>query len=218
MMWLYDWFVKFFIGRIEWSSLKFFLTGQYYGLKSDDIRKAVAMMSTGRYIILIRRETHLTTYLIGLGHLLKTFFWPMQRYPAKFGFWSHAAMHIESESLRDIDLQILEAIGKGVVSSDWWDVLNVDAICLLKPKHLDEDEFDKAMEAAKTLIGKGYDTIFDLKDSEKVSCVEFAYWSMLQADGGCLPNLSLWVERTGNLTPQMMYDSGDFEIAFEVRR
>lgn len=215
---IYDWFVNQFIGRIEWSSLKYFFTGRYYNLTSDDVRSALAKLSTGRYIILIRRNTHFTTYLIGTAHLLATLIWPTKYRKAHMGFWSHACLHLEDESLREIDLQIIEAVGQGVKISEFWDVLNCDSICLLKPKNYSEDEFEKVIAWARTLIGRPYDNVFNIKDDKEISCVEAAYSSLLAADPKGLPSLSEWVDRVNNLTPDMIYECGDFDVELEIRR
>lgn len=215
---IYDRLVNFGIGRIEFTSIKYFFTGRSYDLTSEDIRKALALMSTGRYIGLIRRKTHFTTYLIGLGHWFAMLLRPMPGRKRHFGFWSHAWLHIEDESLREIDLQILEAVGSGVKVSEFWDVLNADAIVLLRPKAYSEDQLDNALKLAKTYIGRPYDTTFDLESMNRISCVEYAYGSLKEENCNGLPQLTAWVNRVKNLTPDMIYECGDFEICLEIRR
>jgi hypothetical protein len=120
--------------------------------------------------------------------------------------------------LREIDIQILEAVGQGVKFSEFWDVLNCDSIVLLKPKNYTEDEFDWAMRHAKAYIGRPYDNVFNIHSDKNLSCVEYVYRSLLNADPSGLPGLVEWVDRTNNLTPDMIYECGDFDVELEIRR
>lgn len=157
---------------------------------------------------MLRRKTHFTTYLIGFSNLILN---------RKFGYWSHAFLHVE-DGTQDHDIEILEAVGSGVKTSDWWDVLDCDAVVLLKPKNYTEDQLENTIKYARSLIGTPYDNFFDLKSIKALSCVEYAFTSLLHENVDGLPLLTSWVKRVNNLTPDMLYECGDFDIILEVRR
>lgn len=215
---IYRFFILNIIGRIEWSSIKYLFQGRYYDLQEKDIEQAIRMMRVDRYIILLRRKTHFTTYLIGLGHWFAMKVRPYGERKAHFGFWSHLALHIEDFDADEVQLKILEAVGPGVKESTFWDVLNCDAICLLKPKNYTTEQMENVINYAKTRIGTKYDASFNLASDSEVSCVEYGYSALLHEDKKGLPLLSAWVDHVMNLTPDMVYESGDFEICLEIRR
>lgn len=208
---LYDKFVNYVIGRINWTGIKYYLTGREYNITDDEMDEIVSYLSSGRYICLSRRNTHLTTYLISISHFLLTLM--NKFYRPKFGYWSHVFMHIES----GVHLDIIESVGKGVVRTNYYRALNVDSICILKPKHFCEDEVENANDLAVKYIGSLYDTSFNIYDDNRLSCVELAYRCLSRVKNHGLPGLNTMVRRMGNLTPQMFYDCGDFEIVYEIR-
>lgn len=212
-----DFLIIKILGRLNWTGLKYFLTGREYNLLDQDIFGACREISKTRCIGLIRRNTHFTTYLITFGHLLVSCFYPKLRLEKKIGHWSHAFLHVEDIG-STAGFEVIEAVGSGVKKSEFWNVFNADSICLLKPKYIDANEFEKIVSFARSSVGVAYDTSFKMFDKSKMSCVEFVYNAMIGADSESLPNLKKMVEETGKLTPDMIYLCGDFEIVYEVRR
>jgi hypothetical protein len=199
------------IGRINWTGLRYYLTGKEFNMTDGEMDKVVKILSAGRYICLSRRSSHITTYMIGFAHFLLTVV--SKFYKAQMGYWSHVFMHIESGS----DLDIIESIGAGVVRTNYYRALNVDSVCILKPKYYNEKELEVANELAIKYLGALYDTAFDINDDSRLSCVELAYRCLIRSKPSGLPGLSKMIKQSGNLTPQMFYDCGDFEIVYEMR-
>lgn len=62
------------LGKIQWEWLAEWVNGRYYKItdrQQDEIR---ALLTQDYYIILTRRKTHLSTYMINLSHWLLTRF------------------------------------------------------------------------------------------------------------------------------------------------
>lgn len=211
---LYDRFVNFVIGRINWTGVKYLMTGREYNLTDDDIDQVYKLLIDHRCIVLTRRNTHLTTYLIGLSDFFLRLRRSRSMYPLKMGYWAH----IFTELSTGHELKIVESIGKGVVKSNFYRALNVDSICVLKPKYLSEEEMETANELAVKYIGALYDTCFNINDDSRLSCAELVYRSLSRTKPYGIPGLNTMIRRLGNLTPQMFYDCGDFEILLEIRR
>jgi len=208
MISIFDFIVIKIIGRIEFSSIRYLFTGKSYSLTRKDINKVCKSLETNRCFGLLRRSNHFTTYLIGASHWFLT---------GKFGYWSHAWANVESDEADGLDIDIIEAVGAGVIVSPFWDILNADAVCLLRPKNITEAEFDLIAKRIREFIGKKYDTFFNIKNVDKLSCEELLYWGIMSVNSDALPGLNKLIAKHGNFTPDMIYSSGDFKILLEIR-
>ena len=163
------------------------------------------------YIILTRNNNHLSSYMIGIADFFLR---------GKFGYWGHALMNLEDTVINNKDFRFVEAVGAGVQYAEFDEVMAVNSIVLLKPKHMHIDDWTRVLDTAKSDVGKPYDTLFDLQQDKALSCVELVR-DALQADPDyleCFANFEAMCQKYKRLTPQMIYDCSDFEIAYEVRR
>ncbi len=192
--------------------MKKWICGKYYNLTPEDHDKLFELLKPGYYIILTRRNTHLTTYLIALASRIKE---------GKFAHYTHALMNCNNEKVRDKhQLTFIEATGKGVGYSFFDQVLDCDSVCLLKPKNVDETEWIDIIDKMYQQYGKEYDTVFDLSESDKLSCVEMVRVALM-ADPNYEKDFSdfeAMIKKYGNLTPQLFRDSPDFEVVLEIKR
>lgn len=205
-----DFFIVKIFGKISWAGLKYFFTGSEYDLSDGQIDRVTTLLQNGRYVVLTRRDSHLSTYMVSLAHWLLTL---KKDSRPKFARWSHVLMHIES----GLNLDIIESAGRGVQRVSFYRALCVDHICVLKPKYLNNDQMEQVNELAKSYIGTLYDSTFDLHNDNRISCVELIYRTIMRVSPGALPNLNAMILKYGNLTPQMFYDCGDFEIVLEMK-
>lgn len=202
---------------IEWSGLKYFLTGKGHNLTLEDWFDIRDQLNNGYYIILTRRNTHLTTYGISLAHFALT---------GKFGHYSHALCNVEplKKAIGPLefftDFRFMEAIKKGVIYSNWFKVFDCDSICILKPKYYTQEEFDSCVSSIYDDLGKQYDKRLNVHDMSQMSCVELARERMLH-----LPDyhekmrvFEYMIKNEKNLTPQMFRDCPDFEVVLEIKR
>lgn len=130
-------------------------------------------------------------------------------------------MNVEGDLAGHLGYQLIEATGVGVHYSTFMEVFDCDSVALLSPRGVPLEEWTKVLDEVKTDLGKGYDTLFDISTDANVSCVEMVYWGLkaLPDFEQRFPKLvALISERGNNLTPQMLYDTGELEIIFEVRR
>lgn len=163
------------------------------------------------YIILTRNNNHLSTYFISLGDFLLK---------GKFGYWGHALINMENTVIDNTDFRFVEAIGTGVQYATFDEVMAVNSVALLKPKNMPIDAWTLILDKAKTDIGKPYDTLFDLQQDQKLSCVELVR-NALMADPNYstnFANFEAMVQQYDRITPQMFYDNPDFEVVYEIRR
>lgn len=197
------WFLLDFVGKIKWK-----LKG---GLTDQDREKLHKLLEDDYYIILTHRRNHLSTYLTSLGHLLLT---------GKWGFWSHALMNLEDEVQSKADFRLIEAVSAGVEYTPFDQVFDVDAVVLLKPKKLPLGVWTSILDSSKEYLGRKYDTLFDLAHDNKLSCVELVHNVIKHIPGYkvIFASFESAIERRKNLTPQMYYDSPDFEVVFELRK
>jgi hypothetical protein len=206
---IWNWIALNVTGKITWNFLK---GKRYWDLTDKDLSKVRNLCSKNYYIILIRRKTHLTTYLISLGNFLLT---------GKFSYWSHAAMNIDTSiTLSDEDFDFMEATGAGVHFSRFMQMFDCDAVCLLRPKGFTDENWTQAIDKMISEKGKPYDTLFDISNQERLSCVELVRVA-LQNTKGYTENFSSLeglISKANNLTPQMFYDCLDFEKVLEIRR
>lgn len=194
-------FIKF-IGKINWENKN--------TIPESDLSEIKDLLKSDYYIILTRRKNHLSTYLISLAHLLIRF---------RLGHYGHVLMNLENEVNADDDFRLIEALGTGVQYSTFSNVFNVHSVALLRPKNMEIEKWTSVLDAARSQLGKSYDTLFDLKSDTAVSCVEMIR-SALLADPDYYRNFSNFermVTSSINLTPQMFYECEDFEVVYEIR-
>ena len=209
---IYNFIVLKIIGRITFDGVFYFLKGKPYSLTKEDHSVIYNMLKKDNYVILIWRKSHLTSYLISLGHFLLT---------GKFAKYSHACINIEGNVDDVTKVDIVEAIGKGVVRSEFFDVFNCGAVCLLKPRLFRDLDWQKAIaELHKHIdLQTQYDTVFNVKDDSKVSCIELVVDSLKESqEFNKFNHLNWMMKNYKNITPQMLRDCNDFEIVYEIRR
>lgn len=197
------WILLDVVGKIKWP-LKNSLT-------DTDKAEIHKLLAQDYYIILTRRRNHLSTYFTSLGHFLLT---------GKFGFWTHTLINLEDEVKSKDDFRLIEAVSEGVTYTPFDEVFDVNAVSLLKPKRVSIKEWTAAMDSSKEYLGRRYDTLFDLADENKMSCVEVVRASLKKIPGylALFADFENRIERKKNLTPQMYRDCNDFVVAYEVRR
>jgi hypothetical protein len=200
------------ISRISWQSVRsLFNNGIYWDLTEQEQRDIRSLLSENYFIILNRRKSHLSSYLIALAHWIKT---------GKMGYWSHVLMNLEDEVQSDYDFRLIEAVGiHGVRYASFMQVFDCDSVVLLKPKHYSRSEWLQIMEKAKSYYGRPYDTLFDLVSDTSLSCVELVR-NALKEDplySERFKNFEAMISKYKNLTPDMFYECEDFDIVYETR-
>lgn len=210
------------ISPFKWTWLKYMFTGRTYDLKSSDRESARDLMTLGSYLWVSRRDSHLTTYLISfLDWLLVLKTWIKNGHEGmrpRFGFWSHAFMNYD-------DNEIVEAIGKGVVKNFFDDAFDCDAIAAMVPRNISRLEWavlqPKIVKELEKQVGKKYDTNFDLSSEDQVSCIELVRLVLKKEVEDYdlkFANFETMIKMYKNVTPQMLYESKDFVVVWEVRR
>jgi len=201
-----------FFSDIKWLRIQSTINGGiYYELTEAEHDKIRDILAKNYLIILTRRKSHLTTYLIAVVSAFVDH---------KLSHYTHALMNVEGDLPGNLGYQLIEATGVGVHYSTFMQVFDCDSVALLSPKGIPLEEWTKVLDKVKTSLGKDYDTLFDLSSDKQVSCVEMVYWglkSMPDFEQRFPKLIALIQERGNNLTPQMLYDTGELEIIFEVR-
>lgn len=190
------------IGKVDWRFS--------HGLTDDEHQKIREMITKDYYIIMTRRRNHLSTWVTSITNFFIT---------GKFGYWAHCLMNMEDTVQTDADFRLVESTGQGVHYSDFAEVFDVNSVSLMKPKSMSIDKWTAVMDRLKGDVGKPYDTLFDIAQREKLSCVELVR-DALMADPDYATNFANFeamIAKGGYLTPQMFYDCGDFEVVYEVR-
>lgn len=213
--------VDFFIlgiGKIHWPSRNY--------IPGSDQQKIRDLLVDNYFVILTYRRNHLSTFFVNLSTFVLT---------GKWGQWSHALMNVEDKVVFDQDFRLLdinkrlrmtarertliEATGEGVHISPFDKVFDVHAAALLAPKGMTLEEWRTLVDHTKEQLGKPYDTLFDIADSRHLSCVELVRTVLMK-----LPNYSTrfanfeaLIQQHKNLSPQMFYDCGDFDVVYEAR-
>jgi hypothetical protein len=203
------------VSSIEWTKFRSIVRGgkNGYDLTEADHELIKQRLASGYYIILTKRETHLTTYFISLMSLVKT---------GKPSEYTHALMNLDLVENPDSfeKFKLMEATSKGVHLSSFLNVFDCDSVCLLQPKNVKEDHWDEIMAGLAQQMGKKYDNLFNINDDTYVSCVEMVldalrfspqYWD-------AFPHLEEMIKNVGNLTPQMYRDCSDFSVVLEIKR
>ena len=179
-------------------------------LTDEEKAKVNAMLVPNYYIILTRNNNHLSSYIIGLGDLI---------YTHKFGYWGHALMNMENKVVNDTDFRFVQAVGTGVQYATFNQVTGVNSIALLKPKSMSIEAWTAVLDKAYTDVGKPYDTLFDMSQDQKLSCVELVRNALMAEPNYTtdFANFEATVQKYKRITPQMFYDCPDFEVVYEVR-
>jgi hypothetical protein len=199
------------IGKVRWEFIPAaFNSGKYYKLTNNEQIILRRKLEQNHYIILTRRDTHLSTYCQNVVELIMR---------GKWGFWSHCAMNAEDEVTTDEDFRIIEAVGRGVIYSEFKDVFDCDSAALLIPKGFTPEDWTLALTDAAKQFGKGYDTVFDFLNDSEMSCIELIRHALKAVPNYAqrFPNFEAMLVKYGKLTPQMLYNSGEFDIAYEIR-
>lgn len=203
----------YFVSNFTWKRLyALFNGGVYWSLKESDHDEIRRLLKYNYYIILTRRNSALSTFLISL-----TSFWAT----GVASYYSHAVMNVEGDIDNHMDFQLIEATAKGVHWSTFLEVFDCDSVCVLKPKMVSADEWTHILDTVKQQHGKPYDTLFDLTENENLSCVELIYEGLraIPYFQEKFPELVELINKNGNnLTPQMLRDCNDLEVVFEARR
>lgn len=202
-----------FFATTKWQRIQAFRNGGlYYKLWEGDHDRLRELLKEGYYVILTRRKCHLTTYLIALTSYFAT---------GKMSHYTHTLMNVEGDIDNHMSYKLLEATGEGVHYSTFMQVFDCDSVVLMQPRGVSSEQWAGVMDEAKKELGRSYDLLFDISDSSSVSCVEVFYQAikMLPSYQERFPKLLEMIEKeAGDLTPQMLLDSGDMDIIFEVRR
>ena len=195
-------FVVINIGKVHW--------GYKNGLTNSELSTVKDLLTPHYYIILTHRKNHLSTFFVGFASWVVT---------GKWSYWAHALMNMEDDIKTDSDFRLVEATGAGVNYSPFNLVFQVHGVVLLKPKSMSAEYWTAVMDKAKTEVGKPYDTLFDLKNDQALSCVELVRTALMAEPDyeTNFANFEKMIKERKNLTPQMFYDCPDFEIVYEVR-
>jgi hypothetical protein len=207
MMKIYRFFMLRIVGQMNWTGWKYLFTGREYDLEPHQIKEACEILKAQNCVGLSYKSTHFTSFLIMLGHFLMTGHWIK---------WCHAWMNIEGDIKDSKDLEIYESISAGLVKSPFWKVFNSDAIILLKPKNLSEEQWQDVLQYLKDKLGTPYDICMDEQKDDQLNCVETVVRSILRANPNALPIISRMMKRYGQLTPAMLL-YGDFEIVAKFK-
>lgn len=200
-----DWLFLKILGPINWEWITAKIKGRPYALTLNEFRTVTGLWKEMSFITLTRRNSHLSTYFIQIGHFLVTGKWNC--------YYSHA--------LFNKGTTVIEAIGKGVVKSKPEEVLNCDGVALLIPKGITLFDWQEILEEAErhAIEHTPYDTLFSIVSDNELSCIELIYDALKEVDGAEEKWLNFFklVREKGNVTPQMIYDCEDFMVYFEVR-
>lgn len=198
-----EWFVDL-VAMVKWE--------QKSPLLPTDIAQLRSLLTKDYYIIATRRSNFLSCFFINLGHFLLT---------GRWGFYTHVLMNMEDEVHSDDDFRLIEAATTGTHFTTFDHVAgNCDAIALIKVKGVSIEEWTAMMDDVKKYLGRPYDTLFDIKNDQKISCVELVRLALI-----ALPDydkrfahFEQYISRKKNLTPQMFLESSEFEVVWEARR
>lgn len=205
--------VFYIFANLHWQGLKaLFNGGLYYNLREEDHNNLRRLLAKDYYLIVTRKNCHLSTWLILLGGFFLRF---------KLEHYVHALMNVDDGNIQcDSDFRLMEATNSGVHYSTFMQVFDCDSVCLLKPKHFSAEDWTKVLDRLLELNGRPYDNLFDFADDSHLSCIEVVRTALMAH-----PNYEAkfeafegMVKKYKKITAQMLYDCPDFEIVFEVRR
>jgi hypothetical protein len=192
------------IAKVKWR--------QRHPISAEKKAELHELLRRDYYVIATRRSNFLSTFFISLAHFCLT---------GRWGFYTHVLLNLEDEVTTDADFRLIEAATTGVHYTTLAAMCeNCDAIALLRPRNLTLADWTAALDAAKTQLGKPYDTLFDLKSDQQVSCVELVRNALMHVPGYWekFSHFEHEIARRHNLTPQMFLESPDFEVAWEAKR
>ena len=191
------------IGKINWGGNRYKVTG-------EELEIIRTMLKKDYYLILTRHNGHLSTYSVSLAHKVLT---------GRWGHYTHALMNLEGDVTKDEDFRIIEANGVGVHYSYFADVLTCDSVALLKPKNMTIDEWTIVLERVKTHLGKPYDTLFDLQQDQRFSCISLIRNALMASPNyhTDFAHFEAMVQKAGNVDPNFLYECPDFEVVWETR-
>jgi hypothetical protein len=191
------------IGKINWG-------GNRYKMTAAELETIRKMLKKDYYIILTRHDGHLSTFSVNLAHWVLT---------GRWGFYIHALMNLEGDVTTDTDFRLIEANGLGVHYSHFMDIFSCDSVALLKPKSMDIELWTHVLDKVKTNLGKPYDTLFDLKQDQSFSCVSLIRNALMAYPGYDIhfANFEALVQKSKNVSPNMLYECPDFEVVWESR-
>lgn len=203
----FGWLITLFVSticQINWKITK--------RLSDEDLKLIQHSLAKDYYIICTRSPNTLSNHLICFIHWLLTGTW---------GFYSHALMNLESDTDDPLNFRLIEATLKHGASIDSFDWVfhDVASVALLKPKSFQLEQWTLVMEKATKELGKQYDTLYDLTNDSRVSCVELVL-NALKADPNYSVNYANFIalsKQYGELTPHMIYTCPDFEVVLEIR-
>lgn len=180
-------------------------------LTDEDQANIEKLLMPDYYIIVTRRNNYLSTHLISLAYLFLR---------GKIGYYSHILMNLEDDATVEKDFRLIEATGTGVHYSLPSEVFNCSSVALLKPKNITLKEWTNIMDKAKEQLGKKYDSLFDLKTDQELSCVELVRIALqaLPDYNTKFAHFEKLITESKNLHPQMFVDCHDFEIVYEIKR
>ena len=193
--------VVLFIGTVHWKAKKVLTTEEQVKIRN--------MLIDNYFIILTRRRNHLSTFFINLADFLIT---------RKWGFWSHALMNLEDTVNTVTDFRLMEATAVGVHYSLFETVFDVQNTVLMKPKSMSIDKWTTVLDRARVDLGKPYDTLFNIADAKALSCVELVR-NILQGEPDYatdFANFEAMIVKYKELSPQMIYDCGDFDVVYSA--
>ena len=192
------------MAKIHWK--------QTDSLTGDDDVILKELFKNDYYIIATRRGNYFTTLGIAFGNFMLT---------GKWGFYSHVLMNLEDEVKTDNDYRFIEATGKGTHYSSYSGVFTgVDAVALIKPKHMPIEEWTAALDKMKEFLGVPYDNLFDLKNSTEINCVELIRLALEKTPhySERFSEFERMISKTKKLTPDMFARCSDFEVIYSVKR
>lgn len=199
------------IGKINWNFLKRFFYGKHYELTVEELSTIRELLKNDYYIILTRSNNRLSTYAINFSHWWLTGEW---------GYYAHSVMNLEDEVHDDSDFRLMEATNKhGVAYVDFESAFACDSVALLKPKNMSLSDWTHALDNLKSHHGKKYDTLYNLLDDSKMSCVELTRSALMAVPDyqTKFANFEEMIYKAKNLDPHMFYRCEDFEVVYEVR-
>jgi hypothetical protein len=198
------------IGKVHWPTKR--------RLAEEDLNFIREQLKDNYLVICTYRSNHLSSFFIGLGNFLLT---------GKWGKWSHVLINLEDKVETDADFRLtpasrdmVEAVGTGSRVPTFEEVFDeIQGVAFLKPKSMTLDEWRTVLDAAKGELGKEYDTLFDIADSSRVSCVELVR-NILKGQPNYEQDFAAFeamIAKRKNLTPSMFYSCPDFEVIYERR-
>ncbi len=178
-------------------------------LTEDQLQEIKALINTGSYVILTGRTAHLSTYFVTFANWVLT---------GRSYRWGHALVNFpkETELTTVGEASFLEAlVAKGVTYSPFQSVFkDVQKVALLTPVNITPIEWRIALATADRDVGRPYDSSFNFKSPDKMSCTELIMHIMQAVPSAeeKFPDLTRLLKKKKNITPPMFYSTPDFKI------